>query len=451
MGEAQDRRHAVVVGLGIAGRAVVDALVARGAAVIAVDDRPSDAVRAFVVDRGIPLIEAPTDDRLDAVLAVANVVIPAPGLPDAHPVFAAAHRAGVPVADETDLAQRWDPRPCVAITGTNGKTTVTTLVAEMLTSSGLAAAAVGNTDVPYVAAVDDPEPAIFVVESSSFRLNHSCCFAPRVAAWLNFAPDHLDIHPDLASYEAAKAIIWSRLGTDGVAVANAADPVVMSHAPGDAVTFSGSVAADWRVVDGSLVGPDGPFMRVDDLARSLPHDIDNALAAAACAMAAGARLDAVVEVLRTPHELPHRVAFVAEIGGVRYYDDSKATVPQATAAALTGFDSAVLIAGGRNKGLDLSPLGDLSPRLRGVVAIGEAGPEVEAAFAGRVHVVRAESMDRAIDHAAAMAVPGDAVILSPACASFDWYPNYAARGDDFARAVRQRASEATSNEEEPPR
>ncbi len=147
----------------------------------------------------------------------------------------------------------------------------------------------------------------------------------------------------------------------------------------------------------------------------------------------------MVDVLRTPHELPHRVAFVTEVGGVRYYDDSKATVPQATAAALSGFESAVLIAGGRNKGLDLSPLGELSPRLRGVVAIGDAAAEVEAAFVGRVPVVRADSMPEAIDAAAGMAVPGDVVVLSPACASFDWYPNYAARGDDFARIVRELA------------
>ncbi len=434
----------LVFGLGVTGRAVVDACLARGVRVIAADDRPGPSVVAFAVERSIELAAEPTLGVLIDLVGRVDVVIPAPGLPDAHPIFSVAAERGVTVADETDLAQHWDTRPCVAITGTNGKTTVTTLVTDMLIASGIPAAAVGNTDVPLVAAIDDPAIATFVVESSSFRLNHSCRFAPRVATWLNFAPDHLDIHLDLATYEAAKAVIWSRLGSEDIAIANADDQVVMRNVSSRAnvVTFGAREGADWRVEHGMIVGPDGALMTTAALARSLPHDVANSLAAAATASAAGASLAAIARVLAEPRALPHRVAFVAEAMGVSWYDDSKATVPQATAAAVSGFDSVVLIAGGRNKGLDLSPLGDLSDRVRAVVAIGDSADDVMAAFAGRRPVVRAGSMRQAVDAAARLARPGDVVLLSPACASFDWYANYAERGDDFSRLVRELADRA---------
>jgi UDP-N-acetylmuramoylalanine--D-glutamate ligase len=184
------------------------------------------------------------------------------------------------------------------------------------------------------------------------------------------------------------------------------------------------------------VGPDGAVLaRVDELPRSLPHDRANALAAAAAAVAAGAAADGCRRALGEFRGLPHRVELVGEAKGVRFYDDSKATTPGAVLAALDGFGSAVLIAGGRNKGLDLSVLRGAAGRLRGVVAIGEAAAEVVASFAGACPVVEATSMAEAVGLAAAMARPGDAVVLSPACASFDWYPSYGARGDDFARCV----------------
>jgi len=194
--------------------------------------------------------------------------------------------------------------------------------------------------------------------------------------------------------------------------------------------------AQYRVEDGVLRTPDGSeIVDVASLRRSLPHDVANALAASAAGLAAGADLDGVRSALLEWEGFPHRVALVGDAGGVQWYDDSKATNPHAALAALRGFGSVVLIAGGRNKGLDLAVLADAADRVRAVVAIGDAAPDVEKAFAGLRPVTVASSMDDAVRAAAAYAERGDAVLLSPGCASFDWYRSYGERGDDFQRAV----------------
>jgi UDP-N-acetylmuramoylalanine--D-glutamate ligase len=238
-------------------------------------------------------------------------------------------------------------------------------------------------------------------------------------------------------------------------VGNADDAVVARHlaaARARPVTFALASDADFRLAGppapgGRLIGPvagrgEVEIARVEDLARALPHDIANGLAAAATALAGGASVDGVRRGLREFRGLPHRVALVGEAGGVRFYDDSKATTPHAAAAAIAGFDSVVLIAGGRNKGLDLGLIAGSAGPIRAVVAIGEAAPEVAAAFAGVRPVTRAASMDEAVRAAIDLARPGDAVVLSPGCASFDWYGSYGERGDDFARAVREVAGVA---------
>lgn len=432
----------LVVGLGVTGEAVARALVARGIDAVIVEDRPTDRHTAIAAELGLDLLAAPSQDQLARVVAGADAVLPSPGVPDAHPVFELARVAGVPVRSELDLAAMWDERPIAAITGTNGKTTVTTLVTDMLNASGRRAVAAGNTDLPLVAAIDDPGTDTFVVEASSFRLGHTQRFRPVVATWLNFAPDHLDVHASLAAYEAAKARIWADQGPDDLAVANADDPVVGAHrGAARRVTFSLQEPSrhepqGFRVVDGVLLTDDDrELVAVVDLWRDFPHDVANALAASATALGAGAELDGVRSTLTGFEGMRHRVELVAERGGVRFYDDSKATVPHAVAAALSGFESVVLIAGGRNKGIDLAPLAGHPGPIRAVVAIGDAAPDVVAAFAGRRPVERATSMDDAVARAAALAHPGDAVLLSPGCASFDWYSSYGERGDDFARAV----------------
>jgi UDP-N-acetylmuramoylalanine--D-glutamate ligase len=431
----------VVLGLGITGRAVLRALVAHGETAVAVDDHPTAEGRALAEGLGVELVEAPTDDDLAALVARSDAVVPSPGVPDHHPIFAAAGRAGVAVRSEFDLAARWDDRPLVAITGTNGKTTVTELTRAMLAASGREARAVGNTEVPLVAAIEDPTIDVFVVEASSFRLLHSERFAPAVGTWLNLAPDHLDSHATLDEYIAAKARMWADQSPDQVAIGNADDPVVQAHlavAPARHVTFGLGPDADNRLEGDQLVLADGHLLaEVAELPRALPHDLANALAAATSAVHGGGTVAGAHDALVAFTGLPHRVTLVGEAGGVRWYDDSKATAPHATRAALRGFESVVLIAGGRNKGLDLRELAQDADRIRAVVAIGESAPDVAAAFEGIRPVRTAGSMDDAVASAASLARSGDAVLLSPACASFDWYGSYGERGDDFVRAVRE--------------
>lgn len=435
--------RALVVGFGITGVAVARQLLRHQWDVTVVDDRPGPAAKATAADLGLELVEGPSDAILTGLVRRADVVLPGPGVRVSHPVHAIAGRHGVPEWTELELAARWDRRPVVAITGTNGKTTVTAMVTAMLVAAGRRAVTAGNDAVPLVDALDDDGAAeMFVVEASSFRLQYIDEFRPVVGTWLNFAEDHLDWHPTMSHYAAAKARIWENQGPDEVAVANAEDDEVLRHADGVAsqlVTF-GLHAGDYHVEgsleDGRLVSPDGALITpVSSLSRRMPHDLANVLAATATALGAGGTVDACAEVARGFQGLPHRVQLVGDSGGVRFYDDSKATTPASVLAALGGFDSVVLIAGGRNKGLDLGILRRAARRLRAVVAIGEAAPDVAAALGGVASVMSATSMDEAVVIAIEHAEPGDVVLLSPGCASYDWYSSYGERGDDFRRAV----------------
>ena len=448
---AADLTKVAVVGFAVTGRAVAAALVSRGISVLAVDDHPSASMRAEAASIGVELLEAPDLGVLAERIAGLDAILPSPGIPDHHPVFAAAEALSLPVLSEFDLAAKWDQRPIVAVTGTDGKTTVTTLITEMLAASGVSAVACGNTETPLVEAIANPGTEVFVVEASSFRLGHTQRFRPAVAVWLNFAPDHLDVHRSLSAYESAKSRIWADLDEDfGLAVASATDPVVLANRPPMArtITFgpSGS-GADATVAAGVLRLPDGtPLVAVEELPRSFPHDITNSLAASVAALAMGADLEAVRAVLRTFKGLAHRVQLVAEHGEVRWFDDSKATTAHAALAAIAGFHSVVLIAGGRNKGLDLSVLVEAVPPVRAVIAIGESAPQIAAVFAGRCEVVViTTSMDDAVRAAGELARSGDVVLLSPGCASFDWFRSYSERGDAFAASVHELISRAKAD------
>jgi UDP-N-acetylmuramoylalanine--D-glutamate ligase len=434
----------LVYGVAIAGEASAAALARRGWDVLLADDDPAATSAAARLGRDI--VTCPTAEQREELLDAVELVVPAPGLPEHHPLFAGAARRGLPVRSEIDLAWAWEqaraggPRPILAITGTDGKTTTTLLATAMLHVAGRRAVAAGNTELPLVSALELDIDA-FVVECTSFRLAWTSGFRPDVGTWLNLAADHLDWHTGAASYESAKARIWRFQTPDDVAVGNAADPTVARHlasARARKRTFA-LAGADYHVDRGTLTGPAGPIVAASRLQRRLPHDLTNGLAAAATVLESGlAGPDAVAAALaefRAPH---HRIELVAERDGVAWYDDSKATTPHATLTALRSFARVVLIAGGKNKGLDLSVLAEEAPRLRAVVAIGAASDEVADAFAARVPVARAESMDAAVTLAAERARDGDAVLLSPACASFDWYGSYGERGDDFARAVRDR-------------
>lgn len=436
-------RSAMVFGFGVTGRAVARALADRGVEVVAIDEHPTSAIRAEAASMAVNLVESPTTADLTRLLTGCDLVIPSPGVPETHPLFTIAAEAGVAIESEFDLADRWDSRPIVAITATDGKTTVTSMVTAMLVASGRRALACGNTETPLVEAISDPDVDVFVVEASSFRLGTTRWFQPTVAVWLNFAPDHLDAHSSLATYEAAKASIWAHLDPEkGVAVASVSDPVVRSNINPAVrtITFGGAGSdADATVVDGILCLPDGTtLVAVDELPRSFPHDITNALAASLAALAAGANIEAVRHTLRSFQGLGHRVQLVGETNGVRWYDDSKATTPHAVVTALAAFDSVVLIAGGRNKGLDLSVLADHVPPIRSVIAIGEAASEIAEAFAGKCEVrIVTTSIEDAVVEAADRAETDDVVVLSPGCASFDWFQSYGERGDRFADAVRR--------------
>lgn len=427
-------QNVLVGGFGRTNRAVAAALLERGHTVAAFDDEPNDALRRVVDELGIELLDSASE--LDRCIETVDLVVPTPGLAEEHLLFECVQRRGLPLVSELDLAACWDDRPVVAITGTNGKTTVVELCVDALERSGIRAVAAGNTDVPLVEAISDPTTEVFVVEASSFRLAQVREFKPQVATWLNFAPDHLDVHLDLDSYRSAKSRIWRNLSDDGVCVANALDPTVMRHVRSDlrTVTFGGG-RADWRVAHGELIGPDGPFADAARLWRTLPHDIEAALAVAASATHVGATTDAVAQACQEFRGLPHRITAVGEIDGSVYYDDSKATTPHATTAALRGFGAVVLIAGGLNKGVDLAEMTAEAAGVVAVVAIGDASAEVVEAFRATHRVETASDMDDAVRRARQLAAGGVPVLLSPGCASFDWYGNYHERGEDFIRAV----------------
>lgn len=434
-------RRALLVGFGVTNRAVADALIARGHDVIVADDTPAAAVSDAARARGIEIIDAPhRSDYFDLVRSVA-MVVPSPGLGDSHPALDAALETGVAVRSEFDLAADWDSRPILAITGTDGKTTVTTLTTQMLDASGIKAVAAGNTELPLVAAIADPSAEVFVVEASSFRLDHTARFEPAVATWLNLGTDHLDRHRSQEAYEAAKARIWQDQSVDCLAVGSADDPVVRRHLHAAAarhVSFGYAVDADYRVDGSELRTPGGDVIAsAVELWRSFPHDLSNHLAAAATALGGGATLEGCRDAIVGWRGLPHRIELVADDGRLRYYDDSKATTPGAALAALRSFASVVLIAGGRNKGLDLRVLANAAEHIRAVVAIGEAAEDISATFSGLRPVSVATSMAQAVSVAVSAAQPGDAILLSPACASFDWYSSYAERGDDFRRHVHE--------------
>ena len=429
----------LLVGFGVTNQAVADALVRRGNDVVVADDGAGPAARVAAQERGLEFFERPDPAEYERLLRAVDVLVPSPGIGDVHVALDIARRTGTPVRSEFDLAAEWDDRPLVAITGTDGKTTVTTLTTAMLQASGVRAMAAGNTEVPLVAAIDDPAIDLFVIEASSFRIDHSERFAPRVGTWLNFSADHLNLHRSLDSYEQAKAKLWAHQSAADVAIGWVDDPVVMRHlhaAPARHVTF-GLSGADFHV-DGTQLVTDtcGVLADVDELPRRFPHDLTNGLAAAATALNGGATVSGCHDALVRFEGLPHRISFVGERNGVRWYDDSKATTPNATLTATGSFDSIVLIAGGQNKGLDLGVLAAAAPRIRAVVAIGDAAADVEAAFTGSRPVVVATSMHDAVATAERLARDGDVVLLSPACASFDWYGSYGERGDDFIENVR---------------
>jgi len=437
----------MVYGLAITGASMVRALQRRGYDVLVVDDVIDEPKRMLATELGIALLDGASVD-VNELIAGCLLLSPAPGLPETHRVIDAAQRAGVEVVSELELAYRWEqertggPRPILAVTGTDGKTSTTKMAVAMLHAAGKTAIDAGNTDTPLVDALElDVE--VFVVECSSFRLAFTPTFRADAAAWLNLQPDHLNWHRSMGSYERAKAQIFANQRTADIAIGNVADATVMCHvdaAPGRAVTV-GLTDAHYRCHDGELVGPDGTIAHTSGMRRALPHDITNALSAAALVLETGLATAADVASALAAFESPaHRIERLVDIDGVAWFNDSKATTPHAAAAAIRSFNRIVLIAGGADKGVDLAPMTVDAHRLVGLIGIGTTGSSVVSAFEAATNANTwasevVETLDEAVLLARRWAQPGDTVLLSPGCASLDQFKNYEARGEHFRELV----------------
>lgn len=421
----------LVIGAAVSGRAAAALLRARGEKVIVYDADPAaldgldtDAVHGGAWDPAL----------LDGV----DLVVPSPGVPEHAPPVADALAGGYTVWSEIELAHRHlGGIPLIAVTATNGKTTVTELAAAMLQASGMRAAAVGNIGDPLSAAVGRPWDAL-VVETSSFQLRFVEGFRADAAVLLNLAPDHLDWHGTMERYVAAKRRILERQGPGDIIVFDADDRgavAAVADASGRPVPVSGVRAVDGGagVVDGNLVLPGGP-VPLAAMRRSDPVFAVDVAAAAVAADHLGATHEAIRTVALTATTGRHRREVVGTWDGVTWVDDSKATNPHAALAAIRSYPAVVLIAGGRAKGLDIAPLA-VEPNVRAVVAIGEAAAALVAVRPG---TPVAGDIGEAVALADAAARSGDTVLLAPGCASFDMFRSYADRGDRFAAAVRSR-------------
>jgi UDP-N-acetylmuramoylalanine--D-glutamate ligase len=447
-----DGLRAVVAGLGVTGAAVADVLLGRGADVTVVSDRdgePERLVAGRLRERGARVRLGDSETPVPADLVVAS-----PGFRPDQPLVAAAARAGVDVIGEPELAWRLRPpgsAPWLGVTGTNGKTTTVGMLEAILRAAGLRCVAAGNVGLPLVSAVtDEPGYDVLAVEVSSAQLQWSPSLRFSAAAILNISEDHLDWHDTMAAYVAAKQQVW----TDAIAIGNLDDPVVRDLLPAGGIGFSlTDPAAGYLLAEGQLrEQPTGALLvAVERLAVAGPHNWSNALAAAALARAHGVPVEAVRAGLTTYRSGRHRQERVASGGGVEWVNDSKATNPHAAAASLAAYPSVVWIAGGLLKGADVGPLvAEHGHRLRGVVLLGRDRDQIAAAMARHapdVPVVAVEAsdtgaMDSAVLAAAAMARPGDVVLLAPAAASWDMFGDYADRGDRFAAAARDVAGRA---------
>ena len=434
-------------GLGVAGLAVANALHERGESVILADDQATKLHKDFARALNCEFIDATDEAAVVSTLKRITRLAPAPGISESHHVVANARQMGLTISSELELAYNIEelriggPRPMLGITGTDGKTTTTLMTAAMLHAAGHKSLAVGNTETPLIAALNT-DTQVFAVECSSFRLANCENFRTRASVWLNLAPDHLDWHTGMESYTAAKAQMWAHTRAGDVAVAPVDDAQIMHIAhesTARTVTF-GASHGDYHAQDGRLNSPHGSIMNIADMKRAMPHDITNALAAAAISIESGlVEPSHVARALSEFDNAPHRIEYVETIDGVKWFNDSKATSPHASAVAIKSFQNIVLIAGGRNKGLDLHELSNHPQRVKAVVAIGDDAPEIEKAFDGVCRVVRGGSMKEAVRLARTLAVSGDVVLLSPACTSYDWYNNYMERGEDFMKCVRSEA------------
>ncbi|TAM48108.1 MAG: UDP-N-acetylmuramoyl-L-alanine--D-glutamate ligase [Acidobacteria bacterium] len=435
---------AMVVGLGASGVAAAT-LLARDGWRVTVNDRATewelDASLGRLPDSVATVLGHHPSDLPDGTA----LVVVSPGVPWDLPMLVEARRRRIEVIAEVELAARSMPGvPIVGVTGSNGKTTVTSLLGDIARAAGWHAGVGGNigtaaSDLALAGGWD-----AVILELSSFQLEGCATLRPKVAVLLNLSPDHLDRHPDLASYLAAKARIFARQKRNDFAVLNADDPACsgLSVAAREVRFSLSDSGAQAHLAAGTLVLDGEPLLPRSELPLLGDHNAANALAAALAASRLGIGRAAIAQALRSFQALPHRHQVVALASGVRWVDDSKGTNIGATAAGLSGYPPGTvhLILGGLGKGQDFHELRPAAEhRLARIYVIGEAADAIAAALAGAAPVERCGTLDEAVRRAAAIARPGDTVLLSPACASFDQFRDYGHRGDEFARLARAAA------------
>ncbi|MGH8576955.1 MAG: UDP-N-acetylmuramoyl-L-alanine--D-glutamate ligase [Gammaproteobacteria bacterium] len=437
----------VIVGLGATGLSAARFLARHREAFAVTDSRPrppglADFAREFpeapralgCFDRGLCL--------------EARRLIVSPGVALSEPVLLEARGQGVEVVGDIEVFARHARAPVVAVTGTNGKSTVTSLVKAMAQAAGVAVRAGGNLGPPALDLLDDGEPDLYVLELSSFQLETTASLEPAAAVVLNITPDHSDRYASLDAYAKAKRRVYRGAGTR---IINRDDPLVAAMAEPDGPVVGFTLRVPEPRCFGLIPEQGGAWLAYEDErltpVADLPipgrHNVANALAALALGTAVGLPREAMVSALRGFHGLPHRCQWVGRASGVDWYNDSKGTNVGATCAALRGLCAerpVVLLAGGDGKGADFTPLASACDGVRAVVTLGRDGPLIAEALRGVVPVARASDLRDAVSQAADLARSGDAVLLSPACASFDMFRDYVERGERFVAAVRERVS-----------
>ena len=463
------------MGLGLTGQSTAAFLLARGAFPVASEAKPEADLASVVSDlrRSGGIVEC--GGHTSSIFDGCEIVVVSPGVPLSHPAILRARSAGARVVSEIELASWYLKGRIVGITGSNGKSTVTALTAAILSEAGMKARPCGNIGLPLIAMTapaggaahvkdlgrsqptggDSPD-AVYVVEISSFQLEAIETFRPSSAALLNLSPDHMDRYDRVEDYYAAKARLFSNQKHQDLAVLNADDPPTWALAPQirarlvpfslRGVTRSGVVLKEGRIVHVDR-GAETFLMNVSEVPLPGRHNLENAAAAAAVTFSFGAPAEAIRRAVASFEALPHRLRFVREVRAAAVYDDSKATNVGSAIRAVEAFDAPViLLLGGRDKGGDFASLAPrLGGKVRAVVTFGEAGPLIADRLEGAVPLIRSGALREAARAAIEAARPGDVVLLAPACASFDAYTSYAARGDDFVRAVHEIAAALERN------
>ena len=451
-----NNKRVLVVGLGKSGVASALFLKARGARVTVSDAKPEDELGEEIpalLDHGIAV---ETGGHGERTFRGQDLIVVSPGVAIDSPPLVQARTLGETVIGETELAAQFLPGRIVAITGSNGKTTTTTLAGEIVAAGGYPTLVGGNIGTPAISLVERATPeTIVVLEVSSFQLETIHTFRPRIAVVLNVTPDHLDRHRTFAAYTDAKARIFENQQAEDFAVLNADDPTCVrlasrTRAPVFWFSRKKEVKQGAYVHDGRIFSRDASGQREIMLVSEIPlkgaHNVENVLAAVCVGVLMRCEPERIRKTIRDFRAVEHRLEYVATIRGVEYYNDSKATNVDATIKALESFPANVhLILGGKDKGSDYTVLNDLlRQRVKRVYTIGAAAGKIESQIKGTVEIVHAETLEAAVKRAAAAAQPGDIVLLAPACASFDQFQNYEHRGRVFKEVVSGLAAEARS-------